>query len=257
MKIAIANTVKDFDSMFLTWVQYHLNLADHLLIFCDNHAEMDLPFLPRASNIHYIKGSQVKEHDSPIDNLIIRQHHNILSAVQVCMDLGVDWLLQNIDVDELLYATRLELEVLFGNPAVGQVIFTNHEAVPLWSSDNIFEDCQYFKVNGQHARWNYSKWYFLAYSNGKAAARVHPDVHPIGPHHYGNVQGETLQLLPKPFLLHYPNCTFSLWKQKYENLGVFTDYWFSDPNKPNTITFYMASRDVYQKCLQTGDFSEA
>ncbi len=256
MKIAISTTVKNLDSSFNTWVQYHLTLVDQLFVFCDNHVELQLPFLPKASNIHYFPGSQTRLYDSPIDNNMVRQDENIQQTVKACLDMGIDWLI-HIDMDELMCATRLELEVLFCNPAVGQVLFTNHEAIPVWASDNVFEDCRYFKVNGQHNRWSHDPWFFLAYVNGKGAGRVHPGLCSIGPHQFGNIKGETLKYLPKPFVLHYPNCTFDLWKRKYENLGVFSDFWFSDPNKPNTITFYMASRDVYQQCVKTGDFTEA
>jgi hypothetical protein len=256
MKIAISTTVKNLDPSFNTWVQYHLALVDQLFIFCDNHGELQLPFLPKGSNIQYFPGSQTQVYDSPIDNNMVRQDENIRQTVAACLDMGIDWLI-HIDLDELMCATRLELEVLFGNPAVGQVLFTNHEAIPVWESDNVFEDCRYFKVNGQHAGWDNDPWFFLAYVNGKGAGRIHPELCSVGPHQFGNIQGETLKYLPKPFVLHYPNSTFELWKRKYENLGVFGDFWFSDPNKPNTITFYMASRDVYQHCMQTGDFSKA
>lgn len=256
MKIAISTTVKNLDPSFNTWVQHHLTLVDQLFVFCDAHAELQLPFLPRGTNIQYFAGSQTQVYDSPIDNNMVRQDENIRQTVQACMDMGIEWLI-HIDMDEILYATRLELEVIFSNPNVGHVVFTNHEALPIWSSNNVFEDCRYFKVNGQHAKWDFTPWYFLAYVNGKSAGRVNPNLHSIGPHQFGGYQGECLKSLPKPFLLHYPNCTFDLWKKKYENLGVFSDFWFSDPKQPNTITFYMASRDVYQRCASTGDFTEA
>ena len=67
--------------------------------------------------------------------------------------------------------------------------------------------------------------HFNAYSNGKAAARLHPRKPPVplGVHRMGNSEGETpltatMDYVYCPVVLHYTNCGFANWKRKYEIL---------------------------------------
>jgi hypothetical protein len=258
MKIAIITQVLNPNTSFFSWLKYHKHLADHIFVFFDRYDEINLPFIPKEKGIHYLPGSQVQIYDSPINNNMMRQNENIKKALEFCLEMNIDWLI-HIDTDELLFGSREDLEKLFGNPTVGHVTFKNHEAVPIWASDNVFKECQYFKINSKFDSWDwsYSPWFFLAYDNGKSAARVTPELTATGPHRFEKTSGEHLTNFEEPFILHYPNTTYQSWLQKYENLGVFGDYWYDDPKHPNDIGFYMASRDVYQRCKKSGDFTEA
>ncbi len=86
--------------------------------------------------------------------------------------------------------------------------------------------------------------YFLAYQNGKSAARIYPNLLPNSVHSFDIPEEHTL-VTSSPAVLHYLNCGFQNYYKKYAQLGNFPDYWWRSKSNPIRVPFHLASRDAY------------
>lgn len=141
--------------------------------------------------------------------LIALQMLNAERALVLADDMGIDWLLCNLDIDEALVSSRCVGEILAGAPSEAyQLVFLNHEIVPEVSEpEDYFLSCTLAKRNPSllttnaaqeetkrcidcwmsrlsaaelKLQGNYQKQrterrassHFYAYANGKSAVRV-------------------------------------------------------------------------------------
>jgi len=130
-----------------------------------------------------------------------------------------------------------------------------------------FREVKHFKINPLNVPRNVfdnfwpehqrGKELFMGYSNGKSIVRVRPGVVPAGVHVFGERMGREkgfgefstkledgrpgVNPAGSLVLLHYINCGFRNWKQKYTILGNFSDFYFDKHEMP---TFHRMSRDV-------------
>lgn len=254
MSIAIATTVLHPGPTLPVWLDYHLRLVQHVVIYMDDPDEQ--PVFDRLCGdrpVTLLKGSQVEPKMTPESRLIRRQMANMRHAIAYLMERGYMWLI-HIDLDELLYGPLVESRGWAKDPGVGLVTFTNHEALPVdFETSDPFRDCVYFWVNGVEHNAN-----FTAYGNGKSAVRLGPGVEPRGAHSFSGYTGRMLTLSgEEAMVLHYPYPSYESWLRKFNYYGRFSDYWFGDRRAPRIMDFMLQSRDVVQKAHKTGDWADA
>jgi Glycosyl transferase family 2 len=242
--------VKQLDAGFPVWCRYHLPLVDYIFIWIDDPAELETQYIPRHDRL--IVGLGCQDHKESVHGTLMhRQDRNTEQALLLCQSMHIDWLL-HIDADELLYArNKNALSKLWQSLCssdIGQVTFLNHEVCPVWECGNVFQDCTYFKLNGQH-RFNF-------YNNGKSAVRCGPGVSVISAHGFRGFTGKHVWCR-NAFVLHYACATFEYWRRKYDNLKEFPDGWWDNLSRPIEFPFHLQSRDVYCQCLKKGDLSNA
>lgn len=199
--------------------------------------------------------------DAPVtsgEQLTARQLCNVKTALGMARRDGVAWLL-HIDVDELFVPPRNDARAHFAamhDLGIGYAIYDNHEA--LCERERVlhpFRDVTLFRKNPRAidpaALAEAEPWfaerggYFLAYANGKAAARTAPGVEPAGVHGFHLPLEYELgrARLLSPAILHYPYTSFDAYWRKFSRIADRPDdvllgrRWSPPP-------FEIASRDV-------------
>jgi len=150
--------------------------------------------------------------------LFLRQRAHLKDAVQLARRRNVDWIM-HVDTDELLYpgqGQEFNMAKQLGalGADIGTVVFPNWEAAT--ESDGIrdsFREVTLFKRNFDHVdtkayfaaygelNWAKNPNYFLAYGNGKSAARVNAQLEEQGAHRFSNGLAEMTS--PHAAVLHY------------------------------------------------------
>ena len=250
--VAIATTVLHPGPGLTTWLDYHLRLVQHVVIYMDDPDE--LPVFKKLCEdrpVTLLKGSQVASEMTPESRLIRRQMANMRDAISILTKGGYTWLL-HIDLDELLHGSLVDSHAWTKDPTVGLVTFTNHEALPIgFETSSPFTDCVYFWVNGVDRN---SK--FLAYGNGKSAVRLGPGVEPRGAHSFSGYKGRAMTPSGEDaMILHYPYPSYDSWLRKFNFYSQFSDHWFGDRQAPKILDFMLKSRDVVQGAHKTGDWA--
>jgi len=175
--------------------------------------------------------------------------------MQLALEQGMDWIL-HIDGDELFYlgeSLTLDWFDQLDNDIL-QVRFLNYEAAPeKFEIEDYFREVTLFKKNPAvldpdfYAKFQSTSGksqYFLAYQNGKSAARIYPELLPNSVHSFDIPEEHTL-VTSSPAVLHYLNCGFQNYYKKYAQLGNFPNYWWRSKSNPIRVPFHLASRDAY------------
>jgi hypothetical protein len=244
--LAISTTMLSPAVTFPQWRDYHLQVADLILIFMDDPSRRSEFERYQNGRLVLFNGSLAAPELTLESRLMVRQDENNNAAIAYALQNNITWLM-HIDSDEIFYEESYHN---WTDLDVGVVHFTNHESVPLnYDPTNPFEECTLFKTNGGVLP-------FMAYGNGKSAVRITPGVHSSGPHQFAGYEGEE-QWLDRPVILHYCTPSFDKWRSKYIQYGNFSDYWWGSPDYPNELRFMLDSRDHVQKALRTGDWEEA
>ncbi|KAJ5641361.1 hypothetical protein N7490_005361 [Penicillium lividum] len=254
VSLAIATTILRPGPTLPVWLDYHLRLVQHVVIYMDDPDERPLfEQLCGDKPVTLLDGSQVESNMTPESRLIKRQMANMRHAIAYLMERGYTWLI-HMDLDELLFGTLVESRSWARDNDVGLVTFTNHEALPVdYETPNPFKDCVYFWVNGVDRNAN-----FIAYGNGKSAVRLGPGVEPRGPHSFSGYAGRAL--VPsgeEAMVLHYPYPSYNSWLRKFNHYGRFSDHWFADRQAPRIMDFMLQSRDVVQMAHKTDEWASA
>jgi hypothetical protein len=138
--------------------------------------------------------------------VMARQILNVETAIQLALDQGMDWIL-HIDGDELFYPGQMMALDWFDQVSddIFQVTFLNHEAAPeAFEIEDYFREVTLFKRNPaildpgfytQFQKISSKSQYFLAYQNGKSAARIHPTLLPNSVHSFDIPECHTCLLL--------------------------------------------------------------
>ncbi|KAK0255689.1 hypothetical protein LTR91_017540 [Friedmanniomyces endolithicus] len=258
MPIAITTTILRPDASFSSWLDHHLRRVDVILVYMDDpdNAIEDLDRLRgERQQIILRNGSQVAPDMSAESRIMLRQESNTKDAIAYLLDRDFEWIL-HIDSDELLYEPGGETKDSWSRRRdVGSVRFTNHEALPLsTASENVFRDCIWFRFNSDSD----SRSHFMAYGNGKSAARLTSRVEPAGPHGFSGYRGQVYEPpADEVMILHYPTPTYERWIAKYKYYGEFGDYWYGDERSPNRVEFMLKSRDVVQDAVKSRSWRKA
>ena len=204
-----------------------------------------------------------------------RQLLNVEVAAGLALDAGLHWLLQ-IDADELFYVPCGSVTEHFtdlANRQVYGITYPNYEAVSgqLEVAD-YFREVTLFKRNRVHldagqkgALATYASTEvnpgFLAYANGKSAARLEAALLPWGNHHFQLRKGTMQYQKPYvplaeaaadphgPLVLHYAECGFSHFLRKYQTWGNFPDVYLGGQQIIDQVPFRIRAREV----VKTGD----
>ena len=268
-RVCIITTVRDPGVCLESFIRYHLALGiDHIYIFFDDPEDPAIQVALQFSDVTAIPNDEALQVQQALGNVLYpkygphvgyevmaRQILNVETAIQLALDQGMDWIL-HIDGDELFYPGQMMALDWFDQVSddIFQVTFLNHEAAPeVFEVEDYFRDVTLFKKNPaalepglctEFQRVSGKSQYFLAYQNGKSAARIHPTLLPNSVHSFDIPECHTL-VTSFPSILHYLNCGFQNYYKKYAQLGNFPDYWWRSKSNPIRVPFHLASRDAY------------
>jgi hypothetical protein len=269
MKLALVTTTRNGGDSLVSFVRYHLALGfDRLYLFFDDANDPDRlrvegcpgvvatrcdevlrrrqarsAIYPRVAPFL----SDVGQTHRPQEQVMAQQELNTLTALEMARDEGIGWLL-HIDVDEAFLPEGDDLRRCFARldrQGGDTVIFLNDEAVPeRMEGGDYFTEMTLFKKNPATLPptvwtnwaqiWPRPRFYFLAYDNGKSAARVHADIVPQGVHRFGGRAGRLHSVTDRRArVLHYPYSGFERYWRKHALLGDFrTDRVLGNPWSP-------------------------
>ncbi|OUS42963.1 hypothetical protein BE221DRAFT_61481 [Ostreococcus tauri] len=218
--------------------------VDRFYIFLEGRATTRLPWSKHRREVRLFDDIDVKSHHavSKLRNksflkpyvanascgasaLFVRQTLNLEMAIEAARRDGFRWLI-HIDVDELLYPSsspRFNIKDVLHDDVPSDcelVVFPNHEAVPevaTNSSKSPFSAITLFRRNHQMVdrspyrtflrlarRQNILPNYFLAYANGKSAARLSSrSLRPNGAHRFKASRGAR-ECTVRSSILHFP-----------------------------------------------------
>ena len=268
-RVCIVTTVRDPGLCLESFIRYHLAIGiDHIYVFFDDPEDPAVQIALKFSNVTAIPNDEALQVQQALWNVLYptcephigyevmaRQILNVETAIQLALDQGMDWIL-HIDGDELFYPGQMSALDYFDQLSsnIFQVRFLNYEAAPeVFDIGDYFHEVTLFKKNPatlnpefytQFRSISGKSQYFLAYQNGKSAARLHPDLLPNGVHGFDVPENYTL-VTSLPCVLHYLNCGFQNYYKKYAQLGNFPDYWWGSKSTPICFPFHLASRDAY------------
>ena len=249
-KIGIVSTVRN-PHQINDWLRYHYNfgISKIFLIFdnpyesFENHFGSKLQIFLNDDNWkkNLKKCPQYESMKYTFDSEVMtRQILNIEYVLKYCINDEISWLI-HIDCDEILYSSKYDdiSEVITNlNSETNVIKINNFELAPVQNNAlNCFRTHVYFKT-----RKNGKK--FVAYYNGKSGCKVERDIFPHGVHEFNKNYGLKREVIPENELvvLHYVNCNFIEWKNKYKILGDFKDKWWGNVNIP--FHLHKKSRDV-------------
>lgn len=287
-RAAIAVTLTNAEATLDSFIRYHLGTGfDHIFLFLDKQDDAGaltewpgrLTVIRRDSALEerWGKCRLYPQLGDQIDRPEVRQLLNVELSVHLALEQKLDWLLQ-IDGDELFYSPYQSVQAHFHQLAAQQVYHTtylNYEAITEVSEvEDYFKEVTLFKKNPailnkeqlelllQHFRTDTNNG-FLAYSNGKSAARVEENLLPWGNHHF-QLLNDRVQYQKKyklvnevcaepPVILHYTECGFGHFLKKYETWGQFPDRFLGGQSIAELVPFRTSARDI----VQTGDKKRA
>jgi hypothetical protein len=178
---------------------------------------------------------------------------DVQTAIDEALERRIDWIV-HIDVDEAFYSPHCPVREHFSHLqrlGLGQALYLNHEAAPeQMEIGDYFREVTLFKkspylllpVETRSGLWQ-RRSYFVAYDNGKAAARIRPGLQPLGVHRFRHADEELVSTTwAEPAVLHYVNCGLQRFEEKYRLLGGFSDNYVDGGKR---LSFHVKSRDAY------------
>lgn len=264
MKIALVSTFVNALPVLRTWIERHRQLGiSQFYLFADDPAEalryaaLELPdvrWFARGPELaaRWQQQTSWPEYAAFVDSeWYARQCLNVdIGFAQAKAD-GCDWLI-HIDIDEEVYAPgpRTLAECLAAHAGDDVLYLNNHEGIPeTWHVEDYLLEVSLFKKHpdmltatqllqiGRH----FGMRYYLAYSNGKAAVNLHGSaVRGEGVHWFQpcNKKGQATELC----VLHYANCGFNWFFEKFRTIGHFSDTWFGNIEIKPVMPFMIESR---------------
>jgi hypothetical protein len=243
------------------WICYHIGqgIAKIYIIF-DDPNDRSIQIARSNPNVEVILNdmqhrsslSGLYEYDNwrkTLDTEVMsRQIMNVEAVMQKAKKDGMDWLI-HIDSDEMINVpnpSKKIWEVYEHQGSNVEVVHINNYEVLVQDgkSENCFRDHKLFRTRQTPG--------YRAYYGTKSSARVNPNNHPHGVHHFKtNAPNGKIATISESemVILHYVNCNFEEWKRKYETLGKFKDTWWG--YKPINIEIHKKSRDVMQTTNDT------
>lgn len=266
MRIAVVCTLRRAQPVLASWLKHHRSLGiNDFYLFVDDPAELNQYQALHTEGVHfYTRDEQLTAlwQTTPLwdffkdylDEVYARQCLNVDLTMAVARAIGVDWLV-HLDIDELLcIAGRWpSLSAFFEvNQHCDMVHFTNHEAVPeAWHIGDYFAEVTLFKRNPgmlnevqmQAVRDAFGERYFFAYTNGKSAARLAGScTRSYGAHEF--VPCERRVRTSEICVLHYPQCGFNWYYNKFQTLGSFKNHLLGMIDIVSTHPFLAESRSA-------------
>lgn len=263
-KIILVTTVRNPDPSFHSFLDYHLSIGiDRIVVFIDrpNQSELSalavnqaVTFVPVDSNL-ISRLKKAKQFDSQYYDLEvqIRQIAHVNFVIDEFCE-GMDWII-HIDSDEMINIASGSLSEKLSNIPENcfQVLMPNHEAVPTTLElENPFLEVNLFKKNAflfsSLPEKAVARDLFVAYQNGKSCGRLSARIRANCVHRFevvGTKEYKTCLLGEEIAVLHYVNCGFSRYLEKYRQLGEFPNVWCGKIEI--SIPFHLHSRDLFLK----------
>jgi hypothetical protein len=266
----LVTTFRNAGSQLDYFVNYHLGVGfSHLFLFPDSPSEaIDLRVSshPQVTVFAYEdlvsrrwqqQGLYGYLREFIPREVMARQLLNVQVAVGLACEYGFDWIV-HIDADDLFYpgeSTLAEHFLHVQQSEAAVVRYWNHEAVTEnFGTRDPFGEINLFKKNDNllqpaQVRLVRETWgkrpYFNFYNNGKAAARVHPQLLPRGVHSF--YTGRQVLDSAGPCILHFACGGFTQFLDKYTLLGPFADHWFGNTPIGTRIPVHLQCRDVVMR----------
>lgn len=240
-RLAVTATVTDCETWLEDWLAHNMQIFDQAFVWVDDPAELAFARTFGSDRVSILPGQQIA-HPSRLTRILARQDANADAALGFSAMAGIEWLV-HLDVDELFVPSDSGL----WDTDARQLVFRNHECVPVWDSARPIRTVTRFKQNGARA--------FMLYANGKAAVR--PGAPPVsvrasGPHRFAGADATDSA---GAAVLHYACATYAAWRTKYTRLGAFSDNWLERAERPITLDFHLRSRDLVTEACRTGDWT--
>jgi hypothetical protein len=290
-RAALAVTLVDAELTLDSFIRYHLAIGfAHLYLFFDRPGDPGLRTARTYPGVTAIERDdalasrwrscrQYPQLAGQLQRPQARQLLNVEIAAGLALDAGLHWLLQ-MDADELFYLPRGSVTEHFTALADRQVYgvtYPNYEAVSgQLNVGDYFREVTLFKRNPVHLAAGQQEVLaahvsagtnagFLAYANGKSAARLDGALLPWGNHHFQWRRGTTHFQKPGvtlseaaadpsgPLVLHYAECGFSHFLRKYRTWGDFPDTYLGGQRIIDRVPFRIRAREV----VKTGDVQRA
>jgi hypothetical protein len=250
LNIGICSTIKHVGESLRSFVEYHQFIGfSHFFLFFDDPEDEDMRLVSDIPGVKVIPVTpQLRVQHPELESftskwydkkIMARQEFHASVAMKWACD-ELDWLF-HLDSDELFYCKSLDVQsVLRCVPEeVEQIVFGNYEGIcEKIDAKNIFAEVQLFKRNIKFLseagievipKYGPLKNFFSGYGNGKAASRCKKGVVADGCHRFFHSNGSPLKTLihdESAVILHYFNCGFAQFKEKYNILGEYTDKYF-------------------------------
>lgn len=267
----IVTTLRNAEQVLDTFINYHLDIGfKHLFLFLDDPNEVIIENNFPKEKVTYIKNDdylkklwkETKMYEQLssfiLSEVMARQILNTEVAIKMALEDDYDWIL-HIDVDELFmlegYENVCEHFKDLEKNKYEVVQYFNHEGVPeKYEIGNYFKEVTLFKRNIQVLTASQKEVllqtvgsfqaHFRFYKNGKAAAKLHNNLVPVGVHSF--LGQTTLHLDTLTCILHYPCCGFQHFVRKYKSLGAFNDKWFKQDEISRKLPAHFFSRNIIQ-----------
>lgn len=250
LNVGICSTVKHVGENLRCFVEYHQSIGfSHFFLFFDDPEDEDIKSVSEIPGVKVIPVTpQLRIQHPELETftskwyetkIMARQEFHASVAMKWACD-ELDWLF-HLDSDELFYCKSLDVRsVLRDVPEeIEQIVFCNYEGIcDKIYVKNVFAEVQLFKRNikflseaGIEAIPKYGplKNFFSGYGNGKAASRCKEGIVADGCHGFIHSNGSPLKSFihdESAVVLHYFNCGFGQFKEKYNILGEYTDKYF-------------------------------
>jgi hypothetical protein len=261
-KIVLVTTVRNPDLSFQTFLDYHLSIGiNRIVVFVDRPDQCDWSIFSIKKSVTFVpvdstlisklkteKQPRIEYYDREVQ---VRQMSHVNFAInELCS--GMDWIV-HIDSDEMIHVESGSLSEKLANVPENcfQVLLPNHEAVPAsLEVKNPFLEVNLFKQNAfifsSLSEQAVARSLFVAYQNGKSCGRLSAGLRANGVHRFGVVgtkEFKDYSLAGQLSVLHYVNCGFSRYLEKYRQLGDFPNVWFGKIEI--SIPFHLQSRDLF------------
>jgi hypothetical protein len=274
-KICTVTTLKAPLEQTLSFVNYHLNIGiDHMFLFFDNPKDRAIEILKDYDKVTCFRCDKKHWKKRGIDPNSPFQKRLELNASFIFNQLkkeDYDWMFAHLDSDELIYLEKDIKKFLSKISKKTDVIcLTTLEAIPEKEhSKDIFKEINLFKSIGCASRFYYkhkkllqkviplikkqegniSGVYFRGHAAGKSIIKVGTQIERFQGHRpIAKKEKKLIFEFPKKAnILHFDNCTFKDWKQKYLNRyksGISIDKWQMSKKR---LELYKGFVEVYKK----------
>ena len=282
-RTAIATTFVNAGQTLHSFIKYHTSIGfDHIFLFADGPDNDCLSIAKQYKQVTcQVRDTKLESAwkecklypllDKQLHRPQARQLLNVEVAIQMAAKKQIDWLLQ-IDIDELFYSPNRSVQDHFSHLSEDNYYhstYLNYEgACQKPDVADYFKEVSLFKTNPhllsarqrgllvRYAELN-PGLQFLAYSNGKSAARVESNLVPWGNHEF-RLQHRSVAYQKKtrpveltdpsfPIVLHYAECGFSHFLDKYKTWGNFPDTYLGGQRISGSVPFRTAARDIVLK----------
>ena len=243
LQIAIVSLIhKPID--FRNWLDHHFLHVDALFLRIEDTPELEstISTHPRKSDIFAAFTSNSDKTDN-WHSLQNRQEAFCVSCIQRCRDKNIDWIIQNVDDDELLHVNGNIKQIIKGIEEKGKQAIFIPTVEAVYPSVNLSDSC--FSTTNRFVECD-RRTLCKSYYGGKSAAKICDTLRPYGPHQFQTnrwqgTNNKFVETTSQIKILHFESCSFWRWKKKYSNMHI------KNKGIPDGFHFYNKSVQLMNK----------